>query len=309
MTILDIDKYYYFKLRNGNPYQIKVELFPINTAIMRNFVEMSTEQREFYLANPTATVMEVWQCELTPPYVPPVKPLEEIKAEAKSELDKYSRETLGKVVDTLAFCDAIAGTVYSGPRGIDSIYSDNEIFLTADEFLSKGKLLRDRLKIVNTNIDSAITEEDVNEIVVNTKEYFDFVIQPSDDLDKHKKDKIREIEAYDVSENVNGFFLNGTLLWLNKDTRTGLVNTLNSAVIVGREDINIWFSGMYITLHIDEARQMLATLEIYATDCYNVTAQHKMEVMSLVTIDEVDAYDVTVGYPQRPEFNINRNIN
>lgn len=86
MAILDIDKYYYFKLRNGNPYQIKVELFPINTAIMRNFVEMTTEQREFYLEHPTATVMEVWNCELTPPYAPPTPDVQEYANEKVKEL-------------------------------------------------------------------------------------------------------------------------------------------------------------------------------------------------------------------------------
>lgn len=86
MAILDIDKYYYFKLRNGNPYQIKVELFPINTSIMRNFVEMTTEQREFYLANPNATVQEVVNCQLTPPYVPPTPDVQDYAAQKVKEL-------------------------------------------------------------------------------------------------------------------------------------------------------------------------------------------------------------------------------
>ena len=298
--------YYYFKKRNGIRISIMDFPYEVNTNLNPSFEAFTQKQVDFYLEHPTASVMEVYNCELIPPYVPPVKPLEEIKAEAKAELDKCSRETLGKAVDVLGFCDAIAGTVYSNSRGIESIYTDSEIFSTADEFLTKGKLLRDGVKFAFEEIDYAETEEEVNEIMDYTKDYFDFVIQPVDDLEKHKRDKIREIEVYDISENVNGFFFNGALLWLDKDTRTGLVNTLNSAVIVGREVINIWFSGMYITLHIEEARQMLAALEIYATDCYNVTAQHKVDVMALETIEAVDAYDVTAGYPQRPEFNMNR---
>ena len=136
------------------------------------------------------------------------------------------------------------------------------------------------------------------------RQYFDELVQPEDSLEYHKRLKIREIDVYDISENVNGFFLGDNLLWLDKDTRTGLVNTLNSAAIVGREQVNIWFSGLYITLHIDEARQLLAALEIYATDCYNVTAQHKVQVNNFETIEEVDGFDVTADYPERLVFNI-----
>lgn len=130
------------------------------------------------------------------------------------------------------------------------------------------------------------------------------IIQPDDSLEYHKNLKIDEIDMYDCSENVNGFFLGEHLVWLDKETRSCLMNTLNSAEIVGREQINIWFSGLYITLHIDEARQLLAALEIYATDCYNVTAMHKVQVNEMETIEEVDNFDVTADYPERLVFNM-----
>ena len=64
-------QYYYFKMRSGRPYEIKVTAVHINLLINLIYQEMTAEQREFYLANPTASVMEVWDCELVPPYVPP----------------------------------------------------------------------------------------------------------------------------------------------------------------------------------------------------------------------------------------------
>lgn len=127
---------------------------------------------------------------------------------------------------------------------------------------------------------------------------------PEDTLEMHKINKIVEIEMYDVSDNVNGFYLNNNLVWLDKSTRVGLVNTLNSAEIIGRTEVNIWFSGMYITLPIEQARLLLATLEIYATDCYNTTEQHKVNVNNLDTIAAVDEYDYTTNYPEKPVFNL-----
>lgn len=86
MAILDLNKYYYFRMRNGNPYAIKESIVEINTNIMRNFQEMTTEQREFYFEHPTATVMEVWNCEIVPPYVPPTPDLEAYIAQKVKEL-------------------------------------------------------------------------------------------------------------------------------------------------------------------------------------------------------------------------------
>jgi len=86
MAILQ-ETYYYFVLKNETtPYKIKVRNIPINTTIMAMYREMTTEQREFYLANPTATVMEVWNCELTPPYVPPTPDVQEYAAMKVREL-------------------------------------------------------------------------------------------------------------------------------------------------------------------------------------------------------------------------------
>ena len=72
-----LDKYYYFKLRNGVEYEIKVTIININTTINRNYRELTDEQREFYIANPTATVQEVVNCQLTPPYVPQTPDVQE----------------------------------------------------------------------------------------------------------------------------------------------------------------------------------------------------------------------------------------
>ena len=81
-----LEKFYFFKLRNGIEYEIKVTIIHINTTINRNYRELTDEQREFYIANPTATVQEVVYCSLTPPYEPPVPELQYYIAVKKKEL-------------------------------------------------------------------------------------------------------------------------------------------------------------------------------------------------------------------------------
>ena len=295
--------YYYFKIRNNRPCSISIFTEPVDTELNRNFREMTSEQIDFYLEHPTASIQEIERRELNPPYVPPTPDIEEVRQQAIEDVDNMSRVALGKKVDVLGFCDALACSVYK-PSRQDSIYSDDEVLRTADDFLRIGKICREKVNVVVPQIEDATSIESIEHIVEDARQFFDAVVEPVDDLEYHKRQKIHEIEVYDISENVNGFFLGDTLLWLDKETRTGLVNTLNSAAIVGREQVNIWFSGLYITLNIEEARQLLAALEIYATDCYNVTAMHKVQVNELETIEEVDNFDVTTNYPERLIFNI-----
>lgn len=78
--------FYYFRLRNGVEVSVKVTGIEINTGIMKMYRELTAGQREFYLSNPTASVREVVNCELTPPYVPPAPDLQEYIGRKLAEL-------------------------------------------------------------------------------------------------------------------------------------------------------------------------------------------------------------------------------
>jgi len=126
---------------------------------------------------------------------------------------------------------------------------------------------------------------------------------PESLLAKAKEKKIQDIEEYDFSTNVNGFFYNGQLMWLDRVTRAVLSNTINSAELLGQETIDIWYKDIIcLTLDCETAKYLLATLELYATNCYNVTANHKLAVRNMENIEDVQSYDITAGYPPRPNF-------
>lgn len=114
-----------------------------------------------------------------------------------------------------------------------------------------------------------------------------------------KEKLLSEIATYDTSSAVNSFTLDGETLWLDKATRVGLMNSTNIERAEGRETTTLWFGGKSYTLPCDTAIRMLSALELYALECYNVTAQHKADVQALQTKEEVEAYDYTVGYPAK----------
>ena len=133
----------------------------------------------------------------------------------------------------------------------------------------------------------------------------DFGLEEEDTpLSKQKRKLINEINAYDTSDEVNSFFLNGIKVWLNKDTRVGLMNSLTIEKNAGKEESTLWFNNICITINCDAAIQMLSALELYALNCYNVTAKHKVAVENLNNLEEALGYDYTVGYPEKLSFTI-----
>ena len=123
-------------------------------------------------------------------------------------------------------------------------------------------------------------------------------------LKQAKADKIAEITAYDTSDKVNGFVLNGLLVWLDKATRVGLMNSTTIAKSAGQKTTTLWLGGLKLVVDCDKAIQLLSALEMYALECFNVTASHKQAVSELTTIEEVEVYDYKTGYPKQLDIDL-----
>ena len=123
-------------------------------------------------------------------------------------------------------------------------------------------------------------------------------------LEEAKEILLAEIEAYDTSSSVNGFLLNGLLVWLDKATRVGLMNSTTIAKAAGQETTTLWLGGAKLVVDCDKAIQLLSALEMYALECFNVTASHKAAVGELKSIEEVEAYDYKAGYPKMLEMSV-----
>lgn len=136
------------------------------------------------------------------------------------------------------------------------------------------------------------------------KEYQEPVPTEAEKLEQAKADKLAEITAYDTSSSVNGFMLNGMLVWLDKATRVGLMNSTTIAKAAGQETTTLWLGDVKLVVDCDKAIQLLSALEMYALECFNVTASHKAAVGELKTIEAVEAYDYKAGYPKVLEMSV-----
>lgn len=116
-------------------------------------------------------------------------------------------------------------------------------------------------------------------------------------LEEAKEILLAEIDAYDKSSAVNGFALNGAVVWLDKATRVGLMNSTSITKAMGQPTTTLWLGDSKMEVPCDTAIQLLSALEMYALECFNVTAAHKKAVSELTSIEEVEKYDITAGYP------------
>lgn len=131
---MTMTKHYYFKLKNGVEYAIKETIVEINTSIMRMYRELTAEQREFYFANPNASVQEVVNCQLIPPYVPPTPDVQEYAAQRARELKEACYAAVG--ITSLEYAMAIDKVENITA---DSFYSLTEAKRVVSDFRTQSK--------------------------------------------------------------------------------------------------------------------------------------------------------------------------
>ena len=154
---------------------------------------------------------------------------------------------------------------------------------------------------VSASSDDALKLE-MERVMADAYFYAAGINHPGDRLEQVKRIKANEIQRYDQSEEVNQFTLVGKQMWLPKETRVGLVNSISIEKSAGKQNTVLWFDGVRYEIPIEQALKMLGALEMYALECYNVTHKHLSEVDKLLSVDAVAGYDHKAGYPEKLNF-------
>lgn len=125
-------------------------------------------------------------------------------------------------------------------------------------------------------------------------------IEPT--LDEAKAEKVEVLTAYDKSPAVNLFYLAGNPMWLPLEERKSMRQSLIALKAEGIETFTYWLGLTPITMPVAQFETIMDKVEVYALQCFNVTAQHKANIMELETLEEVSEYDFTTGYPEKLSF-------
>lgn len=113
------------------------------------------------------------------------------------------------------------------------------------------------------------------------------------------ENKVDEIKEYDKSSAVNSFKLNGMDAWLNREDRIGTSRAIQLDKENGQTESEIWLNGFCLNVNCDLALKMLGMVGHYAYKAYNRTQAHIYAVRGLKSIEDVQKYDYTQGYPEK----------
>lgn len=135
-------------------------------------------------------------------------------------------------------------------------------------------------------------------IAAGWEEYTPSAETPTD-IDMAKAAKIAEIAAYSDSDAVNSLTFNGIKTWLTRTVRDGYDTSITAAKNLGEANVTFMVGDNEMQLPVEQARRVLDLVQRYADACFLVTERHKIAVRALQTVEEVESYDYTKGYPEK----------
>lgn len=124
-------------------------------------------------------------------------------------------------------------------------------------------------------------------------------------LESVKENKLSELSEYDNSDNVNDFTVNNEIHgWFTQEQRSNYKSSIESAKLLGIDELQVFIGNTLFTLSTSQAELMLAQIQMYADRCFIITKEHKLQIESLNTIEEVQNYNFTTNYPEKLNFTL-----
>ena len=195
----------------------------------------------------------------------------------------------------------ITGYYVEFPEEIDAQYWEGKIGTTYEDFLA-GKwipLSDEQVVFHNEHPDYSVK----NVIEMQDPETIEKT------LEQVKAEKIIQINSYDNSIDVNSFYFvdeSGSHIpvWFTPNERSNYRSSIEAAELVGVENLSLYIGENLVTIPTATAKLMLAQIQLYADQCFIVTKQHKAIIEEAESIEYIDNYDITQGYPEKLIFEL-----
>ena len=118
-------------------------------------------------------------------------------------------------------------------------------------------------------------------------------------LQTAKNIKIAEINRYDTSNAVNSFTYKGVEMWLSREDRIVLKDRFEREQSAVVETTNLYYSGQAIDITPTEGVELINAISTYADACFDNTQKNIAKVNAATSVEEVEAIDITAGYPDK----------
>lgn len=126
-----------------------------------------------------------------------------------------------------------------------------------------------------------------------------------EELQGIKDNLIYQINIFSDQGYINYFTYGNLKLKMLYEDRARFKMSLDAYKLLGKQTMTKYFSGYKIDFNLkdyDKLVQMLAALEIYYSECWNVTQQHLQFVNNATSIEQIYNFDITSDYPEQLKF-------
>lgn len=123
-----------------------------------------------------------------------------------------------------------------------------------------------------------------------------------DELNEEKEKKKLEIKNYYNSSAVKNFYLDNKAIWFDNSTRVSLLFKIESEIKVGYEVTKLWYNNMLFVMPINQAKEMLFSIELYDSKCSDITNSNILSVDDIKNITDLNSFDYKSGYPEILKF-------
>ena len=162
------------------------------------------------------------------------------------------------------------------------------------KYANRIVVIKDGMQIINPTEEQILADGWVEYVALTPQE-------PTEEekLQNVKNIKIAEISAYDVSDNVNSFTYKGVNMWLSREDRIVLKDRFEREKLENVIYTNLYYGGQAISITPEEGIALIDAISAYADKCFDNTQKNLGLVSAATTIQEVEAIDITSGYPQK----------
>ena len=119
--------------------------------------------------------------------------------------------------------------------------------------------------------------------------------------------KIQQINTFSDQGYINFFTYKGIKLSLNYEERSRLKDSIEAYKLLNIPTMTKIFKGNKIDFNIKEDYNklvyMLAALEVYYSECWNITHSHLNQVKSIQDFEQLYHFNIEADYPKPLNFN------
>lgn len=193
----------------------------------------------------------------------------------------------------------------------DALPISYKVGSTEEDYLKGAYILLSEQQIMFHEMHPEASKIEVLRMTMNP-----VVVPTQDPVESKRQELLSEVRTLDkrserfyISVTKDGAEVANQQLWLDKDTRSSLYAiTLPSLLADGETTAKLWTSSTpptSIEVPITWAMDKLQLLEIYAKRTHDVMARNEAAIYAAETVDELEAINLSEGYPLPLTFELN----